>query len=85
MFGGVYMKHLRDAAWRSLAEAESTLRTTESLEHEVLDLDHDGHDEVWIHSSRYSAVVSPHRGGAVEEPDALRGGDERGRCVGPLP
>jgi hypothetical protein len=33
----------------------------------VLDLDGDGHDEIWVHSDRCSVVVSPWRGGAVEE------------------
>jgi hypothetical protein len=37
------------------------------LEAEVLDLDGDGHDEIWIHSDQFSAIVSPRRGGAVEE------------------
>ena len=32
-----------------------------------MDIDHDGYTEVWIHSSRFSAIVSPARGGAVEE------------------
>jgi hypothetical protein len=34
---------------------------------EVIDLDGDGHDEIWIHSDQFSATVSPHRGGALEE------------------
>jgi hypothetical protein len=34
---------------------------------EVLDIDGDGHDEIWIHSDQFSALVSPRRGGAIEE------------------
>ncbi|HEY9016346.1 MAG TPA: alpha-amylase/4-alpha-glucanotransferase domain-containing protein, partial [Gemmatimonadales bacterium] len=37
------------------------------LEAEVLDLDGDGHDEIWVHSAHFSAIVSPWRGGVVEE------------------
>ncbi len=67
VFGGLYMRHLRDAAWRSLAEAEMTLREGEPLSFDVLDFDYDGHDELWVHSDQFSALVSPARGGAIEE------------------
>jgi len=67
VFGGLYLRHLRDSIWRNLAEAEGLLRNDESLGWEELDLDMDGHPEIWIHSSRFSALVSPHRGGGVEE------------------
>lgn len=67
VFGGLYLRHLRDSIWRNLAEAEGILRKDESLGWEELDLDMDGHPEIWIHSSRFSALVSPHRGGGVEE------------------
>jgi len=67
VFGGLYLPFLRAEIWRNLAVAESELRSGEELECQQLDLDGDGHDELWIHSSRYSALVSPARGGAVEE------------------
>ena len=67
VFGGLYLPHLRDAIWRNLAEAEAALRQGEALAWEVLDLDGDGNDEIWIHSAAFSALVSPARGGAVEE------------------
>jgi hypothetical protein len=67
VFGGLYLPHLRDAIWHNLAQAEGVLRSGESLTAEVLDFDADGHEEVWIHSAEFSAVVSPWRGGAVEE------------------
>ncbi len=34
---------------------------------EVWDIDGDGHEEIWVHSDRFSAIVSPWRGGALEE------------------
>jgi alpha-amylase len=67
VFGGLYLPHLREAIWRNLALAERDLRRNESLAAEVTDLDGDGYDEIWIHSDQFSAIVSPRRGGAVEE------------------
>jgi len=66
VFGGLYLPHLRNAIWRQLAIAERALRHGESLAYEELDLDYDGYPELWIHSAEFSAVISPHRGGAVE-------------------
>lgn len=67
VFGGLYLPFLRAAIWENLAHAEQMLRAGERVEYEVLDLDHDGHREIWIHSSEFSAIVSGARGGAVEE------------------
>jgi 4-alpha-glucanotransferase len=67
VFGGLYLPHLREAIWRNLAEAERELRQGETITLEVLDLDGDGHTEVWIHSDQFSAILSPQRGGAIEE------------------
>jgi alpha-amylase len=66
VFGGLYLPHLRNAIWRQLAIAERALRQGEALAYDELDLDYDGYPELWIHSAQFSAVVSPHRGGAVE-------------------
>ena len=67
VFGGLYLPHLRRAVWENLAAAERTLRDGEPIAWEVLDLDADGHPEVWVHSAAFSAIVSPARGGAIEE------------------
>jgi hypothetical protein len=67
VFGGLYLPHLRDAIWRELARAEGELRRGKGLAHEVLDFDADGHPEIWVHSAAFSALVSPVRGGAIEE------------------
>jgi alpha-amylase len=67
VFGGLYLPHLREAIWRNLSEAEGRLRAGEALTFESLDIDADGHAEVWIHSGQFSAIVSPHRGAAIEE------------------
>jgi 4-alpha-glucanotransferase len=67
VFGGLYLPHLREAIWRNLARAERELRQGEGLAGEILDIDDDGHDEIWVHSDQFSAIVSPWRGGVVEE------------------
>ena len=67
VFGGLYLPHLRDAIWRELARAEGELRRGKALAWEVLDFDADGHQEIWVHSESFSALVSPARGAAVEE------------------
>ncbi len=74
VFGGLYLPHLREAIWRNLAFAEAELRRGEALSLEVLDLDGDGHDEIWIHSDQFSALMSPRRGGAIEEYTLFAGG-----------
>ena len=67
VFGGLYLPHLRSAIWHNLADAEGVLRRGEPLAVEQLDLDCDGQVEIWIHSSAFSALVSPTRGGVIEE------------------
>jgi hypothetical protein len=67
VFGGLYLPHLRDAIWSELATAEAVLRRGESLSYAVTDIDYDGGDEVWVHAPGFSAIVAPHRGGAIEE------------------
>jgi alpha-amylase len=67
VFGGLYLPHLRAAIWANLALAERELRRGEPLVVEQLDLDCDGALEIWIHSASFSALVSPRRGGVIEE------------------
>jgi alpha-amylase/alpha-mannosidase (GH57 family) len=66
VFGGLYLPHLRHAIWHQLAMAERALRQGEPLICEELDLDYDGFNELWVHSAQFAAVISPHRGGAIE-------------------
>jgi hypothetical protein len=66
VFGGLYLPVLRGAVWRQLAIAERELRAGEGLAIESVDLDGDGELEFWVHSSEFSALVSPRRGGALE-------------------
>jgi len=76
VFGGLYLRHLRAAIWANLAAAEKVLRAGEPMQVEVLDLDGDGHDDIWVHSEAFSALVAPARGGSIEElTDFARGLD----------
>jgi len=67
VFGGLYLRHLRDTVWQKLAEAEGLLRAGERLSWKQTDLDLDGNEEIWVHSGSFSSLISPARGGAIEE------------------
>jgi alpha-amylase len=67
VFGGLYLRHLRNAIWQNLAEAEGLLRAGQTLSVERRDVDGDGHDEILVHSHAFSAVVEPHAGGRLVE------------------
>lgn len=67
VFGGLYLPFLRGALWRELAAAEGILRQGQALEAIQWDVDCDGHDEIAIHDATVSVVVSPARGGVIEE------------------
>jgi len=67
VFGGLYLPHLRDAVWHELARAERALRAGDAPAWEIADIDADGHDELWIHDATFSAILSPSRGGVIEE------------------
>ncbi len=74
VFGGLYLPFLRGALWKELAEAERLLRQGEALVAERLDLDYDGAEEIWIHDGAVSVVISPARGGAIEDYTAFSSG-----------
>jgi hypothetical protein len=67
VFGGLYLPHLRDGVWYQLALAEGVLRDGQPPAWESLDIDADGQDELWIHDATFSAILSPGRGGVIEE------------------
>lgn len=67
VFGGLYIPYLRAAVWRELARAEAQLRREDALAVERTDLYGDGREVLWVHGPAFSAVVTPYRGGVVEE------------------
>lgn len=74
VFGGLYLPFLRSALWQELGHAARLLLQGRPPTATQLDIDADGHDEFVITSPGQLAVVSPHRGGAIEVMLDLHGG-----------
>ena len=73
VFGGLYMPHLRQAAYNHLLRAQQGLEAHEGRDFrngpEIVreDLDLDRVDEILLHHRDYFAVIAPGRGGALQE------------------
>lgn len=67
VFGGLYMKHLREGVRRELLAAEGVLRDGEALAWTRMDLTGSGREGWWAHGSRVSAWVTPTHGGTVTD------------------
>lgn len=67
VFGGLYLRHLREAVWANLAEAEAALREGEALQIEAVPSTNGGPPELWVHSAAFSATVELADAGAVTE------------------
>ena len=72
VFGGIYLPHLRYAAYTKLIEADKKLDRIERLKDmrvELTDFDCDGYDELIVESPVLSCYCKPHLGGAIFELD----------------
>ncbi|MCK5520827.1 MAG: DUF1926 domain-containing protein [Candidatus Marinimicrobia bacterium] len=74
-FGGIYLPHLRDAAWKNIISAEKqiedrlyNLKDGEFVHNEA-DFDRDGHVEIQLSTKKYSAIFSKKYSGALVEFD----------------
>jgi hypothetical protein len=67
IFGGLYLPHLREAAYRHLLEAEK--RTPDLPVWSPLDYDCDGLDELFYKGPTFGLLVKPSFGGALVEID----------------
>jgi len=67
VFGGLYLKHLREAIWANLAEAEELLREDEPTRVEGLGSEGQEPSDLWVHSHAFSSLIDLERGGAVTE------------------
>ncbi|NNF14165.1 MAG: DUF1925 domain-containing protein [Gemmatimonadetes bacterium] len=67
VFGGLYMKHLRQGLRRELLEAERMLRDEEPLAWTRMDLTGSGREGWWAHGSRVSAWVTTDHGGTITD------------------
>jgi alpha-amylase len=58
LFGGLYLPHLRRAVWANLVELEAGLDALQPRPTvQALDLDLDGHGEIFVHSPELQVVV----------------------------
>ncbi len=67
VFGGLYLPHLREAAYHHLLEAEKKLSLPDGWE--TVDYDLDGRDEVIFRSPGFNLMFKPSFGGALVELD----------------
>ncbi len=74
VFGGLYLPHLRSAAYRHLIAADrladaGTFKSSSRTRLELCDFDMDGAEEVCLCSRRLSAYLKPNQGGGLYELD----------------
>jgi hypothetical protein len=67
IFGGLYLPHLRESAYRHLIEAEKKLPVTPGWE--SLDYDFDGREELLFRHERFNLLLKPSVGGGLVEFD----------------
>jgi hypothetical protein len=67
VFGGLYLPHLREAAYHHLLEAEKTTPDPEGWK--ILDYDCDGQDELVYRDRTFGILAKPSAGGALVEID----------------
>jgi len=67
VFGGLYLPHLREAAYHHLIEAEKRMPIETGWRME--DYDQDGHPEALHFGARFNLIVKPSFGGAIVEID----------------
>lgn len=67
VFGGLYMKHLREGVRRQMLEAERILRAGASLDWSVGDFDATGAQKWWAHGAGVSAWVDARHGGTITD------------------
>jgi alpha-amylase len=74
LFGGLYLRHLRQTVYGNLIAAERGIETPEisksfGVRHEILDLDKDLQPEIRVATPRWVAWIKPGYGGALIELD----------------
>jgi alpha-amylase/alpha-mannosidase (GH57 family) len=69
LFGGIYLPHLRRSVWSAIVELEALLDKASPRRETALDLDLDGHDEIFLNSGKLQAVVRDDGLGAIHELD----------------
>lgn len=67
IFGGLYLPHLREAAYRHLLEAEKMMPLQQGWER--LDYDFDGREELFYRGDTFNLLLKPSYGGSLVELD----------------
>lgn len=67
VFGGLYMKHLREGVRRQAIEAERLLRSGEALGVTATDVDGSGRQAWWAHGAAVSAWIDTRFGGTISD------------------
>jgi alpha-amylase len=74
VFGGIYLGHLRHAAYKNLLTTQALLDQQKHLpwiESEIFDFDKDGKDELVIKNSLLNIFIAPQLGGGIFELDYI--------------
>jgi alpha-amylase len=75
VFGGLYLPHLRSAAYSNLIEVEKIVESELNqnnkflIKHQITDMDKDGFEEVLVETPLLNAYFAPCRGGCLYELD----------------
>ncbi|HEX7810583.1 MAG TPA: alpha-amylase/4-alpha-glucanotransferase domain-containing protein [Burkholderiales bacterium] len=72
LFGGIYLPHLRRAIWSAIVELEALLDQAMPRASRRMDVDFDGHDEIFLGNGILQAVLRDDGLGAIHELDAYR-------------
>ncbi len=73
VFGGLYLHHLRNAVFTNLINSQKAMEGLEKPKalprSEVLDIDKDGYDEIFLESPALNVFIKPASGGSILEID----------------
>ena len=70
VFGGLYLPHIRQAVFSNMIEADRILDQLDEVnpvDITVTDYDADGHDEIIVKNTAFTAIIKPAQGGSLLE------------------
>lgn len=73
LFGGLYLPHLRRAIYQAIIRLEALLDEVEARpQQQILDIDLDGHDELFLHNGSLQAIILLDGSAAIAELDSYQ-------------
>ena len=73
LFGGIYLPHLRRAVYQAMVRLEAQLdKIQERPGLQFIDVDMDGHEELYYHNDHQQLIIRPTPSGAVAEWDCYK-------------